>query len=147
MFLYLVLAVFILVFGLVLGLIRYKKLMSPVREKEKLKATGRKIQVDLSKCEIKSSSFTEESINTSFSTASALSGLLKPKSLSQSPITDLSVIVYYHEGYDSRKYRSDVINLPEQTLQFYMMQAKHTYIYVDPKHPESYYFDVSFISE
>lgn len=131
----------------------YQRSMSNVQDKRKLlesfKRNGKKIPVDLLKCEIRTNNYIEEQelygpgtpYGTDIQFANALLGdemdNVKKVEINQ------SVIEYQHEG---KKYYSHVIPKDKTTLLFLLDFKKETFIYVDPGTGD-YYFDLEFLND
>lgn len=114
---------------------------------EEIKRKGRKIHVDLLKCEIKTNHYTEErdkyahlgETGRDLEFLNAITGN-EMDNVEQVKVLQ-SVLVYEHEG---KTYYSHIIPKDEVTLSFLLEFQKETFIYVDVRTGD-YYFDVDFL--
>jgi hypothetical protein len=112
-----------------------------------LRSKGRKIEVNLRKCEIKTNNYTEEverykglPYSSDIQFGNAIMGD-EMKNVKQVEI-NRSVIIYKHEGIT---YHSPVISKDKITLSFLLDSQEKTFIYTDPQTGD-YYFDLEFLS-
>ncbi|HWY34794.1 MAG TPA: hypothetical protein VNX68_09115 [Nitrosopumilaceae archaeon] len=125
-----------------------------------LKENGEKIIVDLTKCELKENSFTEErerygddnelltpSIARDIEAWNAIGGD-SMRNIKQVEVIQ-TVIIYSWLNNKTGKteiFNSRVINKDKITLSFYLDREKKTALYVDKLNREKYYFDLDFLN-
>jgi hypothetical protein len=135
-----------------------KKLVATIAD---LKNNGEKIQVDLSKCEIKEHSYSEEkqrygrdnefltlSIEREIEGWNTLGGGAW-RNVEQVQVRQ-SVLIYERQDPRSgvvEKFMTRVIPKDKITLSFYLDKQQHTSLYVDKGNRGRYYFDLDFLSE
>ena len=114
---------------------------------EKLKANGEKIQVDFSKCDIKTNDFTKEQERYSSSRIqmwNAIGGDADKK-IKQVEVHQ-SVIVFKHQNNGKTEtFFSGLIPKERVTLMFKLGDKKKTTLYVDRYNRSIYYFDLDFL--
>ena len=113
-------------------------------------AYGKKIEVDLEQCELKTNSYYEEIENTSFPTRLEMIDSIYPsKQKEYSVKKEVSVLLYKEAKNDGTTvvYRSDPIYLQADMIRYYMLQHKTTTVYVDPSNSTRYFFDTSFVGK
>jgi hypothetical protein len=112
-----------------------------------LKNRGDRIYVDFSKCEIKENSYSEEINESETLQGSAILGSLYPSQNVEHREVVQSVIVF-ESIYNGKtiKFLSPIIPKDKTTLLFLLYAQKETYIYLDPKDEDTYYFDLEFLS-
>ncbi len=114
-----------------------------------LKTTGREIKVDLTRCKIKSNSWTVvKERNRGGYKDQAITALIDPE-LNVQHVRFESSIVEYSTTVDGRRriFRSPPISRDKQTLHFLLEVQKETSIYIDRDMPRYYYFDLEFLTQ
>jgi hypothetical protein len=114
---------------------------------EKLKSTGDKIRVALDNAEVKSRSYRQEIINEGLpSRLEMLDGLYDSNRSYKSEEVQQTYIVFYKE-YNGKTYKfvSKPTRQNADTLRRYIDRHRGVDLYIDPKNPTSYYFDLPFM--
>ncbi len=116
--------------------------------KENLIKNGLKIEVDLSKVEIKSSDYREQIIDNGYSelsTYKALDALTGKDNREYNDIKESILIYQVQVVEDNFKFYSPVIPKDAITLQFLLNNQKKTFIYQDKLDKNNYFFDIEFL--
>lgn len=142
--------ILLLVFVLVMYL--HKKEIQSARSdyevwKEDLIQNGLKIEINLSKIEIKSSNYREEIIDNGYSKYKALDTLSETDNREYNTIKEC-ILVYETQVSEKKfKFFSPIIPKDEITLRFLLNNQKTTFIYQDKTDPGNYFFDIDFLYE
>jgi len=134
-----------------------KKIAETIKD---LKTNGEKIIVDLTKCELKGNSYTDERekyghqnelLTLGFEREIQTWNSLGRGSMRNIEQVDVAQTVIIFSKLNSRtgateKFISRVINKDEITLSFYIERQKQTTLYVDKTDRQRYYFDLDFLN-
>ncbi|MFK8055204.1 MAG: hypothetical protein AB8F78_03700 [Saprospiraceae bacterium] len=116
-------------------------------EVKRLIEHGIKIEVDLTQCEIVSSSYSEEIPRSSNLRVQGLDALGGSSNLTKRIEVNQSRLIYKAEdSSETRIFISPIIDKDEATLSFLLDSQKVTNIYVDVDTPNLYYFDLNFLT-
>lgn len=152
------------VIGFVLGLLlmisgylTYKKGLAQWYEKKEedinarileLKQKADKVRVDLSVCEIKTNSYSEQVDKVKNYKAKAFDPLYDSDKSIENINSNEAVLIFETEKYGEKEhYYSPVIYKDEITLRFMLDKQKETYIYIDKENRSNYYFDLEFLDD
>jgi hypothetical protein len=125
---------------------RPKKGEERPRHLSELKITGREINVDLTKCQIKSNSWTVEKERYSNYKVQALNALVDEEKNIERMDVNLARVEYTTTVDGKRRtFRSTPISKDKQTLHFLLEMKQQTSIYIDRDEPRYYYFDLEFL--
>jgi hypothetical protein len=117
------------------------------REIQRLKVSGEKIKVDLTKCEVLGNSYSEEQV-ISHSQLAGLSSISNPDSNIRRVSVKQSVFECKFEvNGETLTFQSPTLNKDRITLQFLLEHQKETYIYIDKGNPDNWYFDLEFLEQ
>jgi len=114
----------------------------------KLKNSNNKILVDLSECEVLSNSFLDEKMRYGNSPVLKMLEHKFTEELLQSKSQEIDISIIYFEGIYKGKdkiFYSEVLYINYQSFAFLFEKHKQTYIYIDNKNPDKYYFDLDFL--
>ena len=115
---------------------------------KKLKTHGEKIEVNLSDCEIKSNSWTDQKPRYNDSRIEFLNTISghADKNIAATDVNLSTAIYRINRLGKTRIFESGTIALDEVTLRMLFEVHGRTIIYIDKDNPEYYYFDLEFLS-
>jgi len=140
------------IFAIVIFLVKFLNRSIKDRQKSKeinwLIQNGKVVVVSLANCSIKSGQNYDSrqvGIPSQIEMADGLFG----KNREGSIVSEVSYIVYEmpEDGKNSRRFVSQPIFMPGELLRYKMDQNDSVKIYIDPKYPSRYFFDVRFLAD
>jgi len=115
---------------------------------KKLKNGDHKILVKLSECEVLTNSILNEKMRYGNSPVLKILEHKFTEEVLQSKIRDIDISIVYFEGIykgDKKIFYSKEVQVNHQSFPFLFEKYKQTYIYIDDKNPDNYYFDLEFL--
>lgn len=152
-FIWYVSSIMVMIVGFLLLLLEYSSVLSTFKkanqnEVSSLKKRGKKIKVDLSRCQVMFNSFVEErEINASYRVKGF--NALGDDRRNVEHIKINKAVLLYEQEIDGKmqKFYSQTIPIDKMTLNILMDRQKQTYIYVDRNDNTDYYFDIEFLKK
>ncbi|MGN6495708.1 MAG: hypothetical protein ACTHLE_27200 [Agriterribacter sp.] len=147
-YMYLFIGVTILIIGLILGAIKYKKQSSKFNLDIPLVKTGKQLIINFADCEIKSRRYFEEKQGSVWpSRTEIMDGFYDNRKEPVKIEKEVSVILYRRPMLGRiLEYKSDPVYISEAILRNILDEKRTTIIYVDRENPNKYYFDLSFLN-
>ena len=119
--------------------------------KDELRQNGEKIMVNFSECEIKENFYYEEVDKVHSSKAQSLNAMIGQDFRNVENQSRYASVLQYK--YDNPRtgtlqiFTSGVITKDKISLGFLLAEHKTTFVYVDKKDPEKYFFDLDFLNQ
>lgn len=116
-------------------------------EVARLKTIGDQLRVTLDNAEVKSRSFRQEIINDGFSSRKEmLDGLYDSnRNYKTQEIQQTYIVFYRHYNGQEYKFISQATTQNADALKMYIHERKGIDLFIDPKNPTKYYFDLDFL--
>lgn len=114
---------------------------------EKLKRTGEKVRVTVDNAEVKSRSYQQEVINDGLpSRMEIIDGLYESNRNYKTQEIQQTYIIFYKQ-YNGMEYKfvSQAWTQNIDVVKMYIDRQKGVDLYIDPKNPANYYFDLHFV--
>ena len=116
-------------------------------EIEQLKHTGDKIKVTLDNAEVKSRSYQQEIINEGLPSRMEMIDALydSNRNYKTEEVQQTYIVFYKQYGGKTCKFVSRATTQNAESVKMFIDRQKGIDLYIDPKNPENYYFDLPYV--